>query len=122
MLGSLYSFGRKSSNENITQSMSLKGNYTDNEVMRTFLGRLKVEIFYGCLFFDYIPIKASIRILLYTILHYFQGNNYLNSSLALLEIRTNGKLKSLQSENHRQQALKYVMCFFSSFNFYKPTS
>ena len=32
---------------NITQSMSRKGNCLDNSVMENFFGRLKIEMFYG---------------------------------------------------------------------------
>ncbi len=40
-------FQRLLSNNNITQSMSRKGNCLDNSAMENFFGRLKVEMFYG---------------------------------------------------------------------------
>ena len=40
-------FQRILKEDNVTQSMSRKGNCPDNSVMENFFGRLKVEMFYG---------------------------------------------------------------------------
>lgn len=37
----------KTLQDNITQSMSRKGNCMDNGIMENFFGRLKVEMYYG---------------------------------------------------------------------------
>ena len=44
-------YQRLLSEHNIVQSMSRKGNCMDNGAMENFFGRLKVEMFYGCLLY-----------------------------------------------------------------------
>jgi len=40
-------FAKLPAGHSITQSMSLKGNYMNNDASEKFFGRLKVEMFYG---------------------------------------------------------------------------
>ena len=51
--------------ERIYQSMSRKGNCYDNAIIENFVGVMKQEMYYGCVYYSYEELKDAIEKYIY---------------------------------------------------------